>query len=119
MNLSDHEQITTKVEALERAICNYCSVTEDIQLPALFYAHCCGAEAKQLMSEACREIATRDATEAIRRAKEALEALGMTITESDIKARLELAQGQRRAFREMQVEAQKLLVADAGSQAVN
>lgn len=114
MNLTDFQNITQQVGALEVALCNYVCVTEDINLPSLFYAHCCGADAKQLMANACKEIATKDATEAIRKAKEDLQALGMTVTESDIKTRLEAIQGQRRAYRDMH----RLLTAET-SPAVN
>lgn len=113
MNLTDFQQIELHVQELNCALSNYANITEDISHPALFHAHC-GGEGKKMMVDACREIATKDATEQIKKAREQLQLLGVEIGESDIKERLAEIQDQRKAFRDMQ----KLLIAET-SPAVN
>lgn len=107
MNLTQHEDITVKVEALERALMNYCYIAEDINLPVLFYDRC-GSEAKRIMREACLEIATKDATDQIKGARDSLAALGVEVSESDIRSRLDSIQKQRQDFKAFHSQMQLL-----------
>ncbi len=119
MNLAESQKISETVEDLDRAISNFVFITEEVGHQHLFHALCCGADAKKLMSDACYDIATKDATDQIKRAKDALAALGVKVSESDISSKIEAIKEERKAFKEMQEQAKQLLIADPGSQAVN
>ncbi len=119
MNLAESKKISDTVEDLDRAISNFVFITEEVGHPHLFYAHCCAPESRKLMADACYDIATKDATDQIKRAKDALAALGVKVSESDISSKIEAIKEERKAFKEMQEQAKQLLLSDAGSQAVN
>lgn len=118
MNLDQVKLIEQAVDALHSALSEFCCITDDIRLPSLFY-NSCGSEAKQLMSEACREIATKDATERIKSIRDKLNSLGVQVSEQDILSRITDIREQRArwiAYREAKT-AQALL--GSAAQTVN